>query len=98
MVFDPRSLDAFVRRLSEALPTGAKELQRDLEHNLRAAVSGAFRRLDLVTREELEVQKGVLSRTRAKLEDLEREVARLEADLLPDGPNYTRPSKSEPRS
>lgn len=52
----------------------------DIEKNMRAMLSGLFSRLDLVTREEFDVQREVLLRTRAKLAELEKTVAELEAD------------------
>ena len=53
----------------------------DLEKNLRALLTSFFARLDLVTREEFDVQRQVLLRTREKLAELEREIAELEAKL-----------------
>jgi BMFP domain-containing protein YqiC len=50
----------------------------DLEKNVRAMLAGAFSRLDLVTREEFDVQRQVLARTREKLEQLEAKLADLE--------------------
>ena len=52
---------------------------QDIEKNVKAVLGGAFSRLDLVTREEFDVQKEVLNRTRAKLEALEARIAELEA-------------------
>jgi BMFP domain-containing protein YqiC len=52
----------------------------DVEKNLRAMLGGLFSRLDLVTREEFDVQREVLLRTRARLAELEKVVASLEAD------------------
>jgi BMFP domain-containing protein YqiC len=51
----------------------------DLQKNLKALVTQQFARLDLITREEFDVQARVLARTRAKLEDMERRLAALEA-------------------
>jgi len=51
----------------------------DLEKNLKALMSQGFAKLDLLTREEFDVQTEVLARTRAKLEQLEARVAELEA-------------------
>ena len=62
-------------RLSELIASGPA---RDLEKNVRALLSGFFSRLELVTREEFDVQSEVLRRTREKLELLEAKVARLE--------------------
>lgn len=56
----------------------AQSPARDLEKNLRAMLSGMFSRLDLVTREEFDVQSEVLLRTREKLSQLEARLAELE--------------------
>lgn len=56
---------------------------KDVEKNLRAMLKQGFSKLDLLTREEFEVQAEVLARTRAKLEALEKRVAELEAKLKP---------------
>jgi ubiquinone biosynthesis accessory factor UbiK len=53
----------------------------DIERNLRALLQGAFARMDLVTREEFEVQTEILAKTRRKLETLEQKLAELEARL-----------------
>jgi BMFP domain-containing protein YqiC len=50
----------------------------DLERNLRAMLGSAFARLDLVSREEFDIQREVLARTRARLTELEKQVAALE--------------------
>jgi ubiquinone biosynthesis accessory factor UbiK len=65
-------------RLSELI---ANSPARDLEKNARALLTGFFARLDLVTREEFDVQSDVLRRTREKLEQLEAKVVELENNL-----------------
>ena len=75
-------LDDIARRLSDAMPAAAKTVQDDLEKNLRAAAQAVFARLDLVTREEFDVQRKVLARSREKIEQLEQQIAALEARLL----------------
>jgi hypothetical protein len=67
-------------RFSELI---ANSPARDLEKNARALLSGVFSRLDLVTREEFDVQTEVLRRTREKLEQLEAKVAELENQRAP---------------
>ena len=54
---------------------------KDIERNVKVLLSGAFARLDLVTREEFDIQQEVLQRTREKLTDLEAKVAELESQL-----------------
>ncbi|MBI2381775.1 MAG: accessory factor UbiK family protein [Gammaproteobacteria bacterium] len=77
-MLDPKTLDDLARRLSDALPQPLKQLQGDAEQQFRNLVQAAFAKLDLVTREEFEVQAQVLARTRARLEALEAQVAALE--------------------
>jgi BMFP domain-containing protein YqiC len=78
---DGSFLDDFVRLMAQAIPPGARELQQEFERNARALMSGAFSKLDLVTREEFDVQSAVLARTREKVDTLERQVAWLEERL-----------------
>ena len=54
---------------------------KDLEKNMKAMLNQGFSKLDLLTREEFEVQAEVLARTRAKLEALEARVAELEVQM-----------------
>lgn len=81
-MLDPKSLDDVARRVTESLPAGLGPFAEDVRRNLRAAVAAALARMDLVTREELEVQAALLARTREKLDRLEAEVARIEAGRL----------------
>jgi len=78
MNLDPKTLDDLARRLSEALPPGLAAVRDDLERNFRAVLQSGLARLDLVTRQEFDVQAGVLRRTRERLEELDRRLAALE--------------------
>lgn len=77
-MLDPKHLDDLSQRLASSLPRGLEALQEDIRRNLRAGLEAGFARLDLVTREELDVQAAVLARTREKLTLLEARVAELE--------------------
>jgi BMFP domain-containing protein YqiC len=77
-VVDPKIIDDLARRVAGSMPAGLKALQSDLEQNFRAALQAGLGRLDLVTREEFDVQSAVLRRTREKLRALEARIARLE--------------------
>ena len=81
---DPRFIDDLARRLSAAVPPGVAALRRDLEDNFKAVLQSGLARLDLVTRQEFDVQAAVLRRTREKLEALEARLAGLEAGKKPD--------------
>lgn len=81
MALDPKILDDLAHKLADSVPPGLKDLKSDLEHNFRAMLQSGLGKLELVTREEFDVQAGVLSRTRAKLEELSQRLAELEAAL-----------------
>ncbi len=81
----PPNLDELVSRILQGLPRSLLDLKQDTEKNLRAALHSALKKTDLVTREEFEVQQGVLARTRARLETLEKQVAELENSVLQQG-------------
>jgi hypothetical protein len=95
-MLDPKFIDDLARRLTGAMPASAKTLQADLEKNLRAAMQSVFGRLDLVTREEFDVQTKVLARSRARLEQLEQQVAALEQQLLNKAKVKTRAKTKKP--
>ena len=84
-MIDPKAFDDLAKRFTEALPPSFRQFQADMEKNLHAALQAAFAKLELVTREEFDVQQAVLARTRAKLEEMERQVAALEAKVAPGG-------------
>lgn len=80
-MFDPRQLDDLAQRLASVLPQGLNQLREDLEKNFRAVLQGAFSQMNLVSREEFEVQAALLKRTREKLNALEAQVRELEQRL-----------------
>ncbi len=80
---DTKLLDNLARQLTESLPEGLRVLQHDLENSMQAGVKSIFSKLDLVTREEFDIQAAVLARTRAKLEALEKQIAALEPQMQP---------------
>lgn len=82
--FNPFSravFDTLQDKIPSGLVDGIQDLQSDLEKNIRAAVEANLKKLNLVTRDEFEVQKQVLQRTREKLEELEAKIAELEQNL-----------------
>lgn len=83
-MFDPKSIDNLADRLSNAIPPGLHHFKDDMEKNVHALLQSALSKLDLVSREEFEVQKAVLAKTRSRLEDLEKRVAELEKHIQPE--------------
>jgi BMFP domain-containing protein YqiC len=73
-----KTIEGLAKKLADSLPGGVRAMRDDLEQNFRAVLQGGLQKLDLVTREEFEVQEAVLARTREKLEALQKQVAELE--------------------
>jgi ubiquinone biosynthesis accessory factor UbiK len=82
-VIDPNILNELARKISNLLPTDVAALKQDLEKNIRALLQSTFQKLDLVTREEFDVQTAVLARTREKLEALEKRLQDWEKSTKP---------------
>jgi ubiquinone biosynthesis accessory factor UbiK len=76
---DKPSIDQIARKLAESVPAGLRSMRDELEQNFRSVLRSSLGKLDLVTREEFEVQQMVLARTREKLEALEVRLQAMEA-------------------
>ncbi len=83
---DLAQLDELARRLSTLVPPGLREGREELQQNFKSVLQAGLTRLDLVTREEFEVQRAVLARTREKVEALERALSALEQPPPADAP------------
>jgi hypothetical protein len=79
--FDPRFLEDIAKRLTDAMPPQVAALRSDFEANFKSVLQAGLAKLDLVTRQEFDVQAGVLARTREKLEALEARLKALEGEL-----------------
>lgn len=80
-MLEPKFIDELIHRISAGMPSGMKTLQADMEKNIRAAVRATLDKMDVVTREEFDIQREVLARTRVRLEQLEQQVAELEDSM-----------------
>jgi len=80
VLMSDESIENIARKLAEAVPEGLRSVREDLENNFRSVLRASLAKLDLVTREEFEVQEAVLARTREKLEVLEERLSELEKD------------------
>ncbi len=72
-------LDEFVKQISAMMPNDLSQTRQDLEKNLKAALTSIFTRMDLVTREEFNIQTELLSKTRELMEKLDKKVSELES-------------------
>lgn len=77
-MIDPKFFDEVAARLSQIIPSNLQDLREDLEKNFKSALISLFAKLDLVTREEFDVQVKLLEKTRQKLELLEAKMKDLE--------------------
>ena len=84
-MIDNKTLDEMTRKFTEMLPESVRNAQKDVEKNVKASLSGAFQRMDLVTREEFDVQVALLERTRERLGAMEERVTALEKAMLNGG-------------
>ena len=75
------SVADLAKKLADAVPGGLRSVSKDLEGSFRSVLQTGLAKLDLVTREEFEVQEAVLARTREKLEAMEARLKKFEDDL-----------------
>ena len=87
--------EEMIKKFSEAVPEQLKNAQQDMESNVRGILEGGLQKMNLVTREEFEIQTAVLQRTREKLEALEKRMAELEDDSAPAIPGVLPAADSE---
>lgn len=81
-MIDKDFIDTIIKRLGDSIPPSLQAFKSDLERNFRVTLHNTFDKLQLVTREEFEVQQGVLAKTRAKVAALEKQLELLEKNSL----------------
>jgi ubiquinone biosynthesis accessory factor UbiK len=79
MKIDLAHIDELARRLSSLVPNGLREGREELQQNFKSVLQTGLGKLDLVTRDEFDVQRAVLLRTRDKLNELQRAIEKIEA-------------------
>ncbi len=73
-MFDPKQFDDLAKKLFAALPPSLQNIEKDIQQKFKEVLQAAFAHMDLVTREEFDVQSKVLARTREKLEQIQKQV------------------------
>ena len=86
MKIDLAHIDELARRRSSLVPSGLREGREELQQNFKSVLQTGLGKLDLVTRDEFDVQRAVLLRTRDKLNELQRSIAQIEAQLASNTP------------
>ena len=74
-------IETAISDITKILPEDINMLKDDLEKNMRATLNATFSKMDLVTREEFDIQASLLCKTRAKLEDLQKKLSELEKEI-----------------
>ncbi len=87
------TVDKLARLLAESVPEGLRSMRADLEQNFRSVLNSGLGKMDLVTREEFEVQEAVLARTRTKLQGLEERLESLEQSPVKKKATKKKPAK-----
>ncbi|PSU30224.1 ubiquinone biosynthesis accessory factor UbiK [Photobacterium lutimaris] len=82
-MFDPKKLEQVAKQIQDSMPQPVKELGNDVEQKVRQVIQAQLGKLDVVSREEFDVQTQVLLRTRQKLSALEQKLDELEGRLAP---------------
>lgn len=77
-MLDNDTINTLTRKLSSILPDSVKLMQQDIENNIRSVLEAAFSKMNLVSREEFDVQSRLLTRTLEQLRELEKKVSELE--------------------
>ena len=77
-MLSPSQLESVAKKIAEIIPEGFGEVPSGVQSQVKTLLAGAFDKMELVTREEFDIQSGVLAKTRTKLEQLEKQVAELE--------------------
>jgi len=77
-------VEDFFQDFLKMLPEDLRVYRQDLMNNLRAALNGALARMDLVTREEFDIQSELLAKTRLLVDELEKKIGELEQHLPKD--------------
>ncbi|MEH4694388.1 accessory factor UbiK family protein [Atlantibacter hermannii] len=85
-MIDPKKIEQIARQVHESMPKGIREFGDDVEKKIRQVLQSQLTRLDLVSREEFDVQTQVLLRTREKLAALEQRISALESRNNPEAP------------
>lgn len=86
-MIDLSQIDDLARRLSGLVPPALREGREEMQENFKSALQAGLAKLDLVTREEFDVQRAVLARTRGQLDELRSLVEQLEARLADQDKN-----------
>ncbi|WP_312948208.1 ubiquinone biosynthesis accessory factor UbiK [Superficieibacter sp.] len=94
-MIDPKKIEQIARQVHESMPKGIRDFGEDVEKKIRQVLQSQLTRLDLISREEFDVQTQVLLRTREKLALLEQRIGELENRTV-SAPSEVKPAPAIP--
>lgn len=81
MINTPKFIEELTQKVCACLPEGLQDLKDDTQKNIKAVVQAGFERMNLVTKEEFDVQRKVLERTKIEVSQLEQQIKQLEEKI-----------------
>jgi BMFP domain-containing protein YqiC len=85
-VINKEHFEEFIQQASKMIPDDLSRFKKDIETNLRTTLSASLSKMELVNREEFDIQTALLQRTRAKLDSLQKKLSELENQLQKTDP------------
>lgn len=82
-MFNPKKLEEIAKQLSDSMPAGVKSFGEEVDRKIKQVLQAQLGKLDMVSREEFDVQTHVLLRTREKLAEMEAKLVEFEKKLAP---------------
>lgn len=97
-MLDTKSIDQIAAKITEAIPGPLRDAQKEFEKTLKVAIQTTLQKLDLITREEFDVQMQMLTRTREKLDRLEEKISTMESSSTTEGKSESKTKKNRSQS
>ena len=76
--FDPKNVDDFANKIKDIMPESLKSLKEEMQKTLKSGAEGVLQKLDLVSREEYDIQVALLNKCQEKIDELEAKISELE--------------------
>ncbi len=76
-----QQIETLMSEFAKLIPEDMQSMKHELEDNFRATLNASFSKLDLVTREEFDIQAALLQRSRARLDELQQQLEQIEQQL-----------------
>ena len=78
--FDPKNVDDFANKIKDIMPESLKSSKEEMQKTLKSGAEGVLQKLDLVSREEYDIQVALLNKCQEKINELEAKISELETN------------------